>query len=188
MALRILPKCLDAPRVTVCLWRETGDTAWYTGSTITFPGGSEDPDGSDFLFHLLTDRSSEAVQAHFEDYYEHPVPLDAIRHVLAGHPLSPAIAASLNPATLSDNALIRRIAARPEVASYLSCDGEFDLARADPIEPIVLPNGLLVEPIAGCNAGGTHYLCGPAVPDGFLPHARDEEESAFEPMLEPSAE
>ncbi|MFD5424180.1 hypothetical protein [Streptomyces sp. NPDC127084] len=43
------------------------------------------------------DRSPEAVQAYFEDYYERPVPLDAVRHVLAGHPLTPEIAGALNP-------------------------------------------------------------------------------------------
>ena len=90
---------LDFTRVTVCLWRETGDTAWRTGSAIDFPAGHESPDGSGFLFHLITDRSPETVQAHFEDYYERPVPLDAVRHVLAGHPVTPAIAAALNPAT-----------------------------------------------------------------------------------------
>jgi len=89
---------IDAPRVTVCLWRETGGTAWRTGSAIDFPAGDGDPDGSGFLFHLLTDRSPEAVQAHFEDYYERPVPLDAVRHALAGRPVTPAIAAALNPA------------------------------------------------------------------------------------------
>ncbi|WP_411141200.1 hypothetical protein [Streptomyces sp. x-80] len=155
---------IDAPRVTACLWRETGDTAWRTGSAIAFPPGSEDPDGSGFLFHLLADRSPETVQAHFEDYYERPVPLDAVRHVLAGLPLTPVITATLNPTALSGSALLRRITAHPEVASYLACDGEFDLARTDPIEPIALPNSLPVEPVAGCNAGGTHYLCGPAVP------------------------
>ncbi|MEV6841701.1 hypothetical protein AB0N17_46175 [Streptomyces sp. NPDC051133] len=76
---------------------------------------------------------------------------------------------ALNPAALSDDALLRRIAACPEVASYLSRDGEFDLARTDPIESIALPNALPVEPVAGCNAGGTHYLCGPPVPDGARP-------------------
>ncbi|MGW4271039.1 hypothetical protein ACWEGQ_01395 [Streptomyces seoulensis] len=157
---------VDAPRVTACLWQATGDTVWHTGSAITFPEGSGDPDGSGYLFRLLTDRSPEAVQAWFEDYYERPVPLDAVRHVLAGHPLTPAVAAALNPAALSESALLRSIAAYPEVASYLSCDGEFDLARTDPIEAIALPNASPVEPIAGCNAGGTHYLCGPAVPDG----------------------
>ncbi|MFB0631060.1 hypothetical protein [Streptomyces sp. AB3(2024)] len=179
---------IDAPRVTVCLWRETGDTAWRTGSTIAFPAGSEDPDGSGFLFHLLADRSPEAVQAHFEDYYERPVPLDAIRHVLAGHPLTPAIAGALSPAVLSDNALLHRIAAHPEAASYLSCDGEFDLARTDPIESIALPNGLSVEPVAGCNAGGTHYLCGPAVPDGPRPVLYTDSEGRASLIAESLAE
>ncbi|MET8292805.1 hypothetical protein ACGFY6_27365 [Streptomyces sp. NPDC048387] len=152
---------IGAPPATACLWRETGDTAWRTGS--------QDADGSGSLFHLLTDRSPEAVQAHFEDCYERPVPLDAIRHVLAGHPLTLATARALNPAALSDEALLRRAAAHPEVADYLACDGEFDLDRTDPIEAITLPNGLPVEPVAGCGAGGTHYLCGPATPDGTRP-------------------
>ncbi|THA37347.1 hypothetical protein [Streptomyces sp. A1547] len=179
---------IDAPRVTACLWRETHDTAWRAGSSIAFPAGSKDPDGSGFLFPLLIDRSPEAVQAHFEDYYERPVPLDAVRHVLAGHPLTPAITAALNPAVLSDNALIRRIAAHPEVASYLACDGEFDLARTDPIESIALPNGLPVEPIAGCNAGGTHYFCGPAVPDGPRPVLYTDSEGRASLIAESLAE
>ncbi|MEV0493158.1 hypothetical protein [Streptomyces atratus] len=179
---------IDAPRVTACLWRETGDTIWRTGSAITFPSGSEDADGSGFLFRLLTDRSPEAVQAHFEDYYERPVPLDAIRHVLAGHPLTPAVAAALNPAVLSDNALLHRIAAHPEVASYLACDGEFDLARTDPIESIALPNGLPVVPVAGCNAGGTHYLCSPTVPDGPRPVLYTDSEGRASLIAESLAE
>ncbi|MEU8573421.1 hypothetical protein [Streptomyces asoensis] len=65
--------------------------------------------------------------------------------------------------------LLRRLAAHREVAAHLACDGEFDFDRTDPIEPIALPNGLSVESIAGCNAGGTHYLCGPAVPGAPRP-------------------
>lgn len=179
---------IGAPRVTTCLWWETGDTAWRAGSGIDFPQGSEDPDGSGFLFRLLADRSPEATRAHFEDYYERPVPLEAVRHVLAGHPLTPAVAAALNPAALSDTALLRRIAVHPEVASYLACDGEFDLARTDPIEPIALPNGLPVEPVAGCNAGGTHYLCGPAVPGGPRPVLYTDSEGQASLIAESLAE
>ncbi|MFG2778762.1 hypothetical protein ACGFY7_13075 [Streptomyces prunicolor] len=86
----------DVTRVTACLWRETGDTAWRAGSAIDFPAGRADPDGSGHLFRLLAHRSPETVQAHFEDYYERPVPLDAVSHVLAGHPVTPAIAAALS--------------------------------------------------------------------------------------------
>ncbi|MFF1421237.1 hypothetical protein [Streptomyces sp. NPDC058280] len=179
---------INAPRVTACLWRETGDTTWRTGSAIAFPPGSEDPDGSGFLFRLLADRSPEAVQAHFEDYYERPIPLAAVRHVLAGHPLTPAVTAALNPATLSDDALLRGIAAHPEAASYLACDGEFDLARTDPIELIALPNGLPVEAIAGCNAGGTHYLCGPDVPGGPRPVLYTDSEGRASLIAESLAE
>ncbi|MGX9883906.1 hypothetical protein [Streptomyces sp. NPDC002276] len=83
--------------ITVCLWRETGDTAWRAGPAIEFPVGNEHPDGSDSLFHLLTDRSPDTVRAHFEDYYERAVPLDAVRHVLAGHPVTPEITTALAP-------------------------------------------------------------------------------------------
>ncbi|MFJ3959842.1 hypothetical protein [Streptomyces sp. NPDC090036] len=31
------------------------------------------------------------------DYYERPVPLEAVRHVLARHPVTPAITRALNP-------------------------------------------------------------------------------------------
>ncbi|WP_333732120.1 hypothetical protein [Streptomyces sp. IBSBF 3010] len=88
---------IDVPRVTACLWQETGDTLWHTGTSLAFPADNADPDGSGSLFLLLTDRSPEAVQAYFADYYERPVPLEAIRHVLAGLPLTPAVTKALNP-------------------------------------------------------------------------------------------
>ncbi|MGW7595924.1 hypothetical protein ACWGK9_43610, partial [Streptomyces rubiginosohelvolus] len=178
----------DFPRVTACLWRETGAPLWHTGTSIDFPADNEDPDGSGFLFGLLTDRSPEAVQAYFADYYERPVPLEAIQHVLAGRPLTPAVAAALNPDAFSDEALLHRIAEHPETAAYLACDGEFDLARTDPIERIALPNGLPVEPVAGCNAGGTHYLCGPAAPGGQRPVLYTDSEGRASLIAESLAE
>ncbi|MFF9392995.1 hypothetical protein [Streptomyces griseoluteus] len=179
---------IDAPTITVCLWREIGDTAWRTGSAVVFPDGIEDPDGSHFLFRLLVDRSPDSVRSHFEDYYERPVPLDAVRHVLAGHPLTPATALALNPAALSDDALLQRIATHPEAAAFLAGDGEFDVARTDPIESIILPNGLPVEPVAGCNAGGTHYLCGPAAPDSARPVLYTDSEGRASLVAESLAE
>ncbi|MGW2964428.1 hypothetical protein ACWDGI_39025 [Streptomyces sp. NPDC001220] len=179
---------LGTPRVTACLWWETGGSAWRTGSGIEFPSGSPDPDGSGHLFRLLTDRSPEAVQAHFEEDYGRPVPLDTVRLVLAGHPLTPAAAHGLNPAALSDEALLRRIAADPEVEAYLARDGEFDLTRTDPIESIALPAGLPVEPVAGCNAGGTHYLCGPAGSDRVRPVLYTDSEGQASLIAESLAE
>jgi len=85
------------PVVTVCLWRRTGDEAWSAG-TIDFPESFDgDPDGSQSLFPLLTDRRPEAFQEWAEDYYETDVDLDAIRHVFASRPLTEDVVARLNP-------------------------------------------------------------------------------------------
>ncbi|MER7694276.1 hypothetical protein [Streptomyces sp. NPDC097610] len=97
------------PVVTACAWREVGDGAWNAG-TIDFPDdGASDPDGSEYLFRLLTDRSPEAFQYFAEDYYEVPVPPAAIQHVLALRPLTTEAVAALNPQVTMD-ALAKDIA------------------------------------------------------------------------------
>jgi hypothetical protein len=47
---------LGTPRVTACLWWETGGSAWHAGSGIEFPSGSPDPDGSGHLTGRARDR------------------------------------------------------------------------------------------------------------------------------------
>ncbi|MFG2884895.1 hypothetical protein ACGFYV_21835 [Streptomyces sp. NPDC048297] len=91
------------PLITVCMWRETGDDDWRTG-TIDFPEeGTEDPDGAGYLFQLLVDRSPEAFQRWAEDYYETPVQLGAVRHVFSSGPLTEGVVSALNPEiTLAD--------------------------------------------------------------------------------------
>ncbi|GAQ74274.1 hypothetical protein T45_06046 [Streptomyces turgidiscabies] len=97
------------PIVTACAWREVGDGAWNAG-TIDFPDdGARDPDGSEDLFGLLTDRSPEAFQHFAEDYYEIPVPLAAVQHVLALRPLTTEVVTALNPQVTMD-ALAKDIA------------------------------------------------------------------------------
>ncbi|KJK47950.1 hypothetical protein UK23_18725 [Lentzea aerocolonigenes] len=86
------------PCVTVCLWREHGDTVWRHGD-ITFPDGSQDPDGADWLFALLTNRTPEAFREWAQDYYGQSVDLDAVRHVYTGRPLTSDVVTALNPAT-----------------------------------------------------------------------------------------
>lgn len=97
------------PVVTACLWRETADDAWRAG-TIEFPPSDNeneaesddeaeaeaDPDGAGFLFRLLVDRSPEAFRDWAADHYERPVDLDAVRHIFALRPLTPAVVAALN--------------------------------------------------------------------------------------------
>ncbi|WP_330273166.1 hypothetical protein OG205_41025 [Lentzea sp. NBC_00516] len=86
----------DMPYLTVCLWREHGDTAWRHGD-IAFPDGGDD--GADWLFALLTDGTPEAFQDWAQDYYEMLVDLDAVRHFYAGLPLTADVVTALNPAT-----------------------------------------------------------------------------------------
>lgn len=85
------------PVITACLWREAADTAWRAG-TIDFPEwGDGEPDGSDTVFELLVDRSAEAYAAWASNYYETPVDVEAVRHVLALRPLTPEVVSALNP-------------------------------------------------------------------------------------------
>lgn len=84
---------------TACLWREPADTAWHTGPVeFTDLDDHKDPDGSDRLLHLLTDRSAEAYDTWASTYYETPVDPEAVRHVLALHPLTAELVTALNPA------------------------------------------------------------------------------------------
>ncbi|WP_329384360.1 hypothetical protein [Streptomyces sp. NBC_01716] len=85
----------NVPVATACIWREAADDRWRHG-TIDFPLGREDPDGADSLFRLLVERSPEAYRRFAEDYYEVPVDLEAVRHVYASRPVTPALVSSLN--------------------------------------------------------------------------------------------
>jgi hypothetical protein len=83
------------PVVTACLWREARDERWRVGE-IEYPNGESDPDGTAHLFGLLVDPSPEAFRRFAEEYYEVPVNLDAVRHVYALRPLTPAVVTTLN--------------------------------------------------------------------------------------------
>jgi hypothetical protein len=61
--------------------------------------------------------------------------------------------------TASDD-LLGRIEREPALSEALLWPGDFDIGRRDPVEPVALPTGMLLQPIAGCGAGGTYFLCG----------------------------
>ncbi|WP_335936587.1 hypothetical protein [Streptomyces sp. PTD5-9] len=85
------------PKVTVCLWRESGDPEWRTGR-IDFGGARrDDVDGARYLFGFLTDGNPERYRDWAQDYYGKPVDLDAVRHVHALRPLTPEVVSALNP-------------------------------------------------------------------------------------------
>ncbi|MFF2143944.1 hypothetical protein [Kitasatospora sp. NPDC058190] len=83
---------VDGPTVTACFWRAPGDAAWQGVSST--PGDGE-------LLELLLDGSAEAYRDWAEEYFEpeQELDLDAIGHVLALRPLTPAAVAALNPET-----------------------------------------------------------------------------------------
>lgn len=84
------------PVVTACIWRQMDDDDWAAG-TVEFPNETpEDPDGAEYLFGLLVDRSPEAFQQWAEDYYEIAVDLKAVRHVFSSLPLTDAVVHALN--------------------------------------------------------------------------------------------
>jgi hypothetical protein len=83
---------------TFCLWRQTSDERWHTGS-IEFPdarGYRSDPDGSGLL-KILCDGTGSAYRAFAVDYYEVEVASTAVAHVYAGLPLDDHVVRTLNP-------------------------------------------------------------------------------------------
>lgn len=83
------------PVATVCFWREQVDTAWTSGA---LQPGAEDDGSAERLFDILLDGRPGAYQEFAEDYYETKVDIEAVRHVYALRPLTPAVVSLLNPA------------------------------------------------------------------------------------------
>ena len=61
-----------------CVWRRRGELAWQTG-TIKFPD-ADYPDGSEDLLFIL-DGKPETYAAWASEYYERPIPLDAVKEI-----------------------------------------------------------------------------------------------------------
>ncbi|MFD4787795.1 hypothetical protein ACFWN1_12235 [Streptomyces sp. NPDC058459] len=79
---------------TVCAWHETGANTWQCGPVRFAP---DESDGADWLFGLLAEGSPDAYAEFAEDYWERPVDTEAVRAVLAGAALTPALTAALSP-------------------------------------------------------------------------------------------
>ena len=88
--------------MTECLWRETGDDRWYTG-TATFP-----PSPFPSLFQFLVD-SPEERHKEFEYNLGRAISLPAVKHVYASKPLTEEVVRGLNP-DLSLNSAQRYVA------------------------------------------------------------------------------
>ncbi|MFC4327676.1 hypothetical protein ACFPC0_07510 [Streptomyces andamanensis] len=77
---------------TVCVWREKDGEAWQCGP-VTY---DDESDGSDWLFDLLTDGSTDAYVSFAEDCFERTVDRDAVTAVLARAPLTRRTVTSLS--------------------------------------------------------------------------------------------
>jgi hypothetical protein len=78
---------------TFCIWRRYDDAAWQHGP-VQFPSGA-DPDGSEHLLSLLDGRA-ETYQEFAGEYYEQPIPIEAVRHICEHRPLTQSIVTMLN--------------------------------------------------------------------------------------------
>ena len=83
----------DLPLVTVALWPLPADASWSFGDVEAEAYGD---DGGTWLFAELDGRP-ETYSAFATAYYERDVPLDAVRRVLAGEPLTQELVTALDP-------------------------------------------------------------------------------------------
>jgi len=83
-----------AEETSFCVWRKRGDLTWQTGK-IEFPD-SDYADGSEELLAIL-DGKPETYAAWASDYYERPIPVEAVREIYAHKPLTQQLVSRLNP-------------------------------------------------------------------------------------------
>jgi hypothetical protein len=95
---------------TFCIWRRLKDNSWQSGN-IEFPD-SKDPDGSEDLLAIL-DGKPETYQAWAEEYYEHPIELDAIKQIYAHQQLNDFLIMELNR-----NASSRKLCEEAKIIGY----------------------------------------------------------------------
>lgn len=81
-------------RTTFCIWRRHQDANWQRGS-VEFPPG-EDPDGSANLLRFLDGRP-QTYKRWADEYFGMSLNVSAIERIYRNVPLSPGLAAALNP-------------------------------------------------------------------------------------------
>lgn len=82
-----------AEETSFCIWRKRGELAWATGK-IEFPD-DEYADGSEDLLFIL-DGKPETYAAWASEYYERPIPVDAVKEIYAHKPLTQKLVSRLN--------------------------------------------------------------------------------------------
>jgi hypothetical protein len=101
---------LSPIETTFCIWRRLQDNSWQCGK-INYPDG-KDPDGSEDLLAIL-DGKPETYQAWAEEYYEHPINLDAIKRIYTHQQLNDFLIMKFNR-----NASSRAVNAEAKIIGY----------------------------------------------------------------------
>lgn len=97
---------------TLCIWRETGDSAWRCGP-VEFDGHASSADGSGWMFGSILEGGVAGYIDHAKYYFEREINAEAVRAVSTGAPLTAEIVRTPNPD--ADFAAVAKIA---EVAGY----------------------------------------------------------------------
>ncbi|WP_370348992.1 hypothetical protein [Catenulispora sp. EB89] len=97
---------------TLCIWRETADSAWHCGP-VEFDGDASSTDGSGWMFGSVLEGGVAGYIDHAKYYFEREIDAEAVRAVFAGEPLTAELVRVLNPD--ADFAAVAKVAA---VAGY----------------------------------------------------------------------
>jgi hypothetical protein len=105
---------------TLCVWRESGDSAWRCGP-VEFDGYASSNDGSGWMFDELVEGGVAGYLRHAESYFERTIAPEAVEAILAGRPLIAELMQELNP-----NAFFPAVAKVVEAAGYpvVGADGQ----------------------------------------------------------------
>lgn len=86
-------------QATFCLWRQPHDQQWQIGN-IDYTGTDPidaDPDGADWLLHILTDPTPASYLRYAAEYFEVEPDPAPVTHIYQSLPLTDDIAHALNP-------------------------------------------------------------------------------------------
>ncbi|MCL6604827.1 MAG: hypothetical protein K6T94_18345 [Paenibacillus sp.] len=85
-------EAIEKEDVTFCIWRETKDFVWRMG-TVEIPEGEED--GSSFLLGTIHETAEDFVDF-AEGYFEMSLPLDIVKKIYEGAPITTEMIRMLN--------------------------------------------------------------------------------------------
>ncbi|KWX77450.1 hypothetical protein [Paenibacillus jilunlii] len=89
---------LEAEEVTFCLWQENGKPVWMCGEWGELDNKEAESGGTDFLLGYLNETPEDYIEW-ANDYFSglQPLPLEPVRHLFNGGPVTEGLIAAINP-------------------------------------------------------------------------------------------